>query len=206
MVFSTLPNVRNRNILATVVLGLALGVLIGNMPSLSSFVGQSDKSPYIYDIDSQEDWRSQEGPSRLEDSASFENGRLTIQEYGDFNNFSVAEYRTEIVKASDEPLTLGNLSIEGYVGDSSSSLRLLILDCESSPSKNKDLGGICYGDNLMYSTDFIEDQGQVSFEEDVSNITADGHLHLFMEVLTQSPEPVSDNKTYFDSVSLSREN
>jgi len=195
--------VRNRNILATVVLGLALGVLIGNVPSLSSFV-ENDRSPYIYNIDSPHDWRSEEGIKKLDHPSFFENGRLGINKYGGFDNFSVRSYRTRTVKASDDPITLGNLSIEGYVGDSSSSLRLLILDCESSPSKDENLEDICYGDNLVYSTGFIDDPGQVSFKKDVSNITAEGHLHLFLEVLTRSAAPVSDNKTYFNAVRLTR--
>lgn len=187
----------------TVILGLALGILVANLSSLTEIVENEKDRHYIYNIDSQEEWNENEGIERPKKPGFFEGGKYAIEEYGNFRNESVVGYRTKPINASDEPLTLGNLTIEGYVADPASSLRLSVLDCEAPP-KSTNVADVCYGDNRLYNTGFIREQGQVTFEKDLSNITADGYLHLFVEVYTRAPEPVSDNKSYIDSVKLTK--
>lgn len=164
----------------------------------------------LYDINSTSEWEENSGILWTTSDSSFSDDRFRIRNYGVWSIYgysSAANYRTSEINASGDPIELGSLNAKGYIGEGfNSSLRIIIYDCTKTQVRGGTdrLINTCYGDNEVYNSGLITDKGQVELNEDLSNITIDGYMHIGMEIGSNATETPED-PTYWSSLRLNRE-
>ena len=172
---------------------------------LGSILPEQDNG--LYNIDSTEEWDESAGRLWTTEDTSLRYDRVSIGNYGVFslsNYTSAANYRTMEINATGNPIQLKSVNAKGYVNEENdAALRLIIYDCSKNQIRGNSerLVESCYGENEVYSSGLLTESGDVSLNQNLSDITLDGYVHVGLEVMSNATEK-PDNPTHWDSFRL----
>lgn len=199
----------DKKLVSIIVAGFLLGVVANNLSAQIESPAENVPDRVLYDIDSQGEFIESSAVTGWgKDAASFENGRMHIGIYDKWETHGAASsssYRTELIKAPDGGMQLDNFSLNGYIAENpESSIWVMIHDCTERPD-GKPIVDVCYGGGKVILNETIRSSGELDFERDVSNLTVDGYVTVYTEIMTDSDQPLpEDNETYIDSIRLTR--
>lgn len=162
----------------------------------------------IYSIYGQDEWVESAGDRFWTRSATkLVDGKFMIDSYGQWKDYgysTAANYRTQMIDTTDNPLDLGELVVNAYLSNSTeTAAHVIVFDCTQRPENPDENLEYCWENGIAYNSSIIDGEGEVEFQDDLSGIRTDGYVALSITLLANTTEPIPDDRApYVDSVRL----